>query len=229
VGGIPERVHEGGDVTIQWGIPPPKTLSHDDREAIKALLKGAKLLPNCGDDLDAFFSAIDSIITAQSPQAQPLVDPERLQRVRDDFSDLRTRASELQAALGGVLMHGNEQTKTRLMLGLMTLEPGKLSLRDFPTQLGQFRDLVDTIHRALEPKRGGGDRTDHLRTITQLCAVQYRSHLGKDPARRPGGVFHRLMTVVLKAIDLKLPKKPYSILKPAIDAAVKSPQQTPSP
>jgi hypothetical protein len=202
---------------FQYGDQPRKSLSSGARKAI------AELLHKNARELQGLFTAVDEIITAYSPQAKPLIDPGRLRRVRSELSRLRKGATALHTTLGAALTGGDEQVRLRLLVGLMFTEPGNQPLKDFPAQVGQFRKLVDTIDTALAPRRGGAARSDHLRMITYLCAVQYRKHLGEDPARRPGGRFHRMMILVLNSIDLKLPKDPYSILKPAVDLALSPP------
>jgi hypothetical protein len=195
---------------VQFGEAPPKGLSENDRAQIASLLKKPP------GDLTDLFQALDTIITAGSLEAQPLVDPERRDRARTDLDNLRKHADALQTAIGAA----DQQIILRLVSGSLRVGPnGEAPLGDFSKHLLRFRNQLKDIDEALTPRRGGGNQADHLRSIVARCAIQYWETVGEEPAKRRGGIFHRMMNIVLAAIDLKLPQDPYNILSPAIDVA----------
>jgi hypothetical protein len=200
---------------FRFGEAPPKRLSESARAEIAALLAKNP------DELAAFFDAVDAIITDCSPEAQPLSsNRRRLSRARTELKAMRKHADALQVAIE----KADQQIRLRMVLGsLQSGRNGEPPLGDFSLQLLRFRELLKKFDEALTPRRGGADRTDHLRGIVARCAIQYRQAVGENPAKRPGGVFHRMMNIILGAIGLKLPKDPYNILRSGIEQVSKSP------
>lgn len=200
-------------MSFQFGKAPPKLLTDHDRSAI------AQLLKKFPGELADLFHALDTIITANSYEAQPLVDSARRRRARKVLKELRAPADALQLAIGQ-LRTDNEQVMMRLILGSIRTGPnGEPPLGDFSKHLLRFRNILKDIDDALVPPKGAGAQADHLRGVAYLCAIEYRKATGKAPAKRTGGVFHRMLDIVLAPIVLKLPAHPHDILSPAIDAA----------
>jgi hypothetical protein len=207
-------------VSFQFGNAPPKQLGERERSAI------ALLLQKSTGELADLFTALDTIITANSYESKPLIVTTRRDSAREVLQELREPADALQLAIGR-LSKDDEQVLMRLILGSMRTGPnGEPPLGDFSKLLLRFRNILEDIGGALVPPKGGGAQADHLRFIAYLCAIQYRKATGKAPAKRANGVFHRMMNLVLAPIGLKLPAYSYGILRPAIDAA--EGQQPPS-
>ena len=194
---------------LQFGVPPPKSLSQRTRAQI------AQVLRRTETDLADLFPALEAILTAHSPQAKPLTEPARLRKARADLS----RIAKASAALSDAFERADEQVKLRIALGSVVHKRDEEPLGDFSVKLAQFRELVRSIDSAVAPARGGRTRADHLRVLTYYCAIQYHHALGTWPARRPKGPFAALMRLLCREIELRFPRDPYNILKPAIDAA----------
>ena len=196
---------------VQFGLAPEKKLAPLTRTKIAALLQRDVAT------LEPLFAALEQIMTAHSPQAKPLVSPPRVKKARADLRVLIGACDALRHAI----KDADEQVRLRIALGSTFHAKGETPIGDFGEQLVRFRSLCESIDDAIAPARGGRTRVDRLRVIVYFCALQYRSATGQWPARRTGGVFHRMMNLVLSEIGLKLPVDPArNILKPAIDQAI---------
>jgi hypothetical protein len=187
---------------LQYGTPPKKVLRAAERREI------AKVLHKSQRELAEFFRGIETVISEQSPEAKPLTDTKRLSTTRGHLRRLRRATEQLVEASDTC----DGQLNGRLAIGCL-----KKGLGDFPSQVRKFRELLEEIDSALKPQKGGGSHGEYLTSIVYLCAIEYRKHLGTEPAKRPDGVFHRVLIPVLRTIKLRLPKDPYAILRRSID------------